>query len=181
MSAPPPPHPHPSPSLLIPTLSPHSSLTWHPTPPPTRTSSDFTLLHPLSSGSFGRTFKVLHNLDSRIYALKSIAEPGEDSLKEVEALSFFESRYIVRYYGAWIEPASITEFGVSDPDTGSWSTSTSTSTKSLNDYTCTCDVCKTSYIDWEIELSKWGLLSSILRPLNLCQTCYLNSIPEEER
>ena len=42
-----------------------------------------------------------------------------------------------------------------------------------------CKICDGTYDDWSVNLENWNILNSVLRPLNLCQKCYFNSIPEE--
>ena len=43
---------------------------------------------------------------------------------------------------------------------------------------CMCNLCHKEYVDWEVSFESWGLLESVLQPLNLCVDCYKNSIPE---
>jgi len=40
-----------------------------------------------------------------------------------------------------------------------------------------CHLCKSTYDDWEIGLEYWGLIDSVLQPLNLCVECYKQSLP----
>ena len=41
-----------------------------------------------------------------------------------------------------------------------------------------CHLCKSSYIDWEVGLEYWGLIDSVLQPLDLCVECYKQSLPK---
>jgi serine/threonine protein kinase len=42
-----------------------------------------------------------------------------------------------------------------------------------------CNLCSQPYADWEVSFENWGLLDSVLRPLNLCVDCYRTSLPPE--
>ena len=41
-----------------------------------------------------------------------------------------------------------------------------------------CHLCSDPYIDWEVSFEQWGLINSVLQPLDLCTKCYLMSLPE---
>jgi serine/threonine protein kinase len=41
-----------------------------------------------------------------------------------------------------------------------------------------CHLCKLSYNDWEVGLEYWGLIDSVLQPLDLCVECYKQSLPK---
>lgn len=41
-----------------------------------------------------------------------------------------------------------------------------------------CHLCKSSYNDWEVGLEYWGLIDSVLQPLDLCVECYKQSLPK---
>jgi len=65
----------------------------------------------LGEGGFGRVFKVQHNLDSRLYAIKKI--PIHLGLnqdfkqhyvyREILAISQVQHKNVVRYFACWIE------------------------------------------------------------------------------
>ena len=40
-----------------------------------------------------------------------------------------------------------------------------------------CHLCQQSYDDWEVGLEYWGLIESVLQPLDLCVECYKKSLP----
>ncbi|VEU41974.1 unnamed protein product [Pseudo-nitzschia multistriata] len=40
-----------------------------------------------------------------------------------------------------------------------------------------CHLCKLSYDDWEVGFEYWGLIDSVLQPLDLCVDCYKQSLP----
>jgi serine/threonine protein kinase len=42
-----------------------------------------------------------------------------------------------------------------------------------------CSLCHNHYRDWEVSFEHWGLIDSVLQPLNLCTVCYLASIPPD--
>ncbi|GMI33867.1 hypothetical protein TrCOL_g13228 [Triparma columacea] len=153
----------------------------------------------LGSGAFGTTFLCKNNIDQKEYALKVVKiarnttpEQRRKVMREVELLSSLQSTNVVRYYGAWVEEGLDLEIdgleggGIdgeeSSNEGGIFSMSNSFSGSSreaeLND--CVCDKCQKNYNDWEISLEQWGLLDAVLQPLNLCQKCYLKSIPEDQ-
>ena len=41
-----------------------------------------------------------------------------------------------------------------------------------------CNLCHSKYRDWEVSFEHWGLIDSVLQPLNLCIPCYKKSIPD---
>lgn len=78
---------------------------------------DFTELELVGKGGYGKVFKVKHNLDGSLYAVKRISvspaklariqEHGSGELagmlEEVRSLARFEHGNIVRYHNAWLE------------------------------------------------------------------------------
>jgi translation initiation factor 2-alpha kinase 4 len=67
-------------------------------------------------------------------------------------------------------------------DDSTFGSNTGTSTTSTSaDVQCICNLCSSVYKDWEVSFSQWGLLSSVLQPLNLCIECYRQSLPAESR
>ena len=115
---------------------------------------------------------------------------------------------VVRYYAAWVEKTRDendvlhcheSEFcsGGGDSydqfiESGSSSMGCNSFDRSNTTYTdsdaglCTikhrqgpvCHLCKASYDDWEVGLEYWGLIDSVLQPLDLCVECYTQSLPE---
>jgi len=127
-------------------------------------------------------------------------------LREVDALSSLKSDHVVRYYGAWVERGAIeaeddsstvqrgessyaeatdsyTEYYLSssesaDRPSADAACSTSQEDNEQLEQQCMCNLCHKEYVDWEVSFESWGLLESVLQPLNLCVDCYKNSIPE---
>ena len=88
---------------------------------------------------------------------------------------------MVRYYGAWIETASsVEQYDFLDDDEMSselFSSSTTTSNPPFIIDNPTCNLCESSYTDWEVSFEQWGLIDVTLQPLNLCVDCYQKSLP----
>jgi len=130
-------------------------------------------------------------------------------LREVEVLSSLQNENIVRYYNAWIEKADGLDFeqvageeniqndysvdgsmdrlreefkNLEAARDVATSTDTFDTTNSDNDVAefCVCNLCTTSYRDWEVSFEQWGLLDSVLQPLNLCVECYKKSLGSEQ-
>jgi len=176
---------------------------WRAVPRQSRVKQDLRIKRPLGSGGFGTTFLCAHLLDQKDYALKVVKLPKNINegkrkkiYREVELLSSLSTslqstQHVVRYFGAWVEEGLAKDFGLEGIDgtdsEGGFSSSAGLSSSSaeigslVEQDTCTCDKCKTNYIDWEIGLEQWGLLDQVLQPLNLCQNCYLHSIPSDQR
>ncbi|KAF5288488.1 hypothetical protein FQA39_LY15417 [Lamprigera yunnana] len=81
-------------------------------PPLRRTLStmekDFDTLEELGRGGFGKVYKVKDKIIGKCYALKKIKLKDDDQMnkkiiKEVQCLSSFEHKNIVRYYHSWID------------------------------------------------------------------------------
>ena len=77
-----------------------------------RLLQDFELLSKLGYGGFGTVFKVKHNIDQSIYAVKCIKlDPNETHhyakrLRESKVLAQLQHENIIRYYWSWIETSS---------------------------------------------------------------------------
>lgn len=126
-------------------------------------------------------------------------------LREVDALSSLKSDHVVRYYGAWVERGTIeadddsstvdlqrgessyaeradsyTEYYLSSSARADRPSADAACSISQEDkeQQCMCNLCHKEYVDWEVSFESWGLLESVLQPLNLCVDCYKNSIPE---
>jgi len=129
---------------------------------------------------------VITRIFQRLYALKCIRGVSKRILREVDALSSLRSDNVVRYYGAWIERGEI-EKDENDNDTAACNNSSfssefaSTTANNGNDtanrHVEKCNLCHQEYNDWEISYEQWGLIDSVLHPLNLCTVCYKKSLP----
>ena len=176
---------------IIPTFAtrPKGSFSWarHSSVDNARYRTDYETLCVLGQGAFGTTYKVRNRVDDRIYAMKSVLI-GSDTdernkiLREAEYLSGINNENVVRYFGAWIEKAadlsSDAELvdGLSD-----LSFTDLTGSGTAGAPSCVCNLCKQTYTDWEVGFEQWGLLDSVLQPLDLCTECYLSSLDEGER
>jgi len=117
-------------------------------------------------------------------------ETSKRVLREVDALSALRSENVVRYYAAWVERGEIERVeDESDNDEDEYYLPSSsevdyTTTTGAEDYhdelslSCTCNLCNQQYTDWIISYEQWGLIDSVLQPLNLCTHCYRKSIPK---
>lgn len=154
-----------------------------------RHKTDYQVLEELGRGGFGRVYRVRHRLDGKEYAMKivrasSSTKEMEKILREVQVLSSIQSDHVVRYYSAWIERG---EEGLADDQedggkdgssewfTSSGETSLSEDSKETSDPIC--NLCQSKYKDWEVTLEQWGLIDTVLQPLDLCVDCYKKSIP----
>ncbi|TIA73067.1 hypothetical protein E3P91_01642 [Wallemia ichthyophaga] len=76
-----------------------------------RFRSDFEEVEHLGKGGFGEVVKARNRLDGLFYAIKKVRlKPNTDSklFREVLSLSRLNSRFVVRYFGCWIEEAAQT-------------------------------------------------------------------------
>ncbi|TIC71026.1 kinase-like protein [Wallemia mellicola] len=76
-----------------------------------RFRSDFEEVEHLGKGGFGEVVKARNRLDGLFYAIKKVRlKSNTDSklFREVLSLSRLNSRYVVRYFGCWIEEAAQT-------------------------------------------------------------------------
>lgn len=151
-----------------------------------RHRTDFEILAVLGSGAFGTTHRVRNRVDSREYALKSVklsstvdSEKRNKVLREVELLSRLNSDNVVRYYSAWVEKgdASARLTDVESLSTSEPSASVSAAAACEDPV---CNLCSSTYKDWEVGFEQWGLLDAVLQPLCLCSQCYMSSLPPGE-
>mmetsp|Transcript_30882 Transcript_30882/g.72497 ORF Transcript_30882/g.72497 Transcript_30882/m.72497 type:complete len:297 (+) Transcript_30882:72-962(+) len=161
--------------------------------------NDFKFLKELGRGGYGRVYQVQNRVDSRIYALKTIRLNQHDEtstksvLREVQALSGMNSSSVVRYYSAWVEKGHANPLDADDDEeehsqSDDWTTNTaskqnsstieetSARTTTQSNHTI-CHLCQCSYQDWEVSFEHWGLIDTVLQPMNLCVSCYKQSIP----
>ena len=158
-----------------------------------RHRTDFEILAVLGSGAFGTTHRVRNRVDSREYALKSVklsstvdSEKRNKVLREVELLSRLNSDNVVRYYSAWVEKgdgsAKLTDVCSRlfrfDESLSTSEPSASASAAAYEDPVC--NLCRSTYKDWEVSFEQWGLLDAVLQPLCLCSQCYMSSLPPGE-
>ena len=173
-------------------LAHHDSLVWAPSSSNQKSNlrhlTEYERIRTLGRGAFGTTHLVKNLVDSRLYALKCIRldeSVGETSrvLREVEALSALKSDYVVRYYGAWVERGELegdsNGSGTGDEDSlSNWTDPTASGSGNHSSSQLLCACCHQPYIDWEISYEQWGLIDSVLQPLNLCTECYRKSLPD---
>ena len=125
-----------------------------------RYRTDFEILSILGQGTFGTTYKVRNRIDDRIYAMKAVklsaAGIGSDErtrvLREVQVLSSLNSEHVVRYYAAWVEKADMSAASATAYTaefSGDGAPSDSTHSSEAPDSTFACNLCGSSYNDWE--------------------------------
>lgn len=159
-------------------LANHDSLEWSRRDTP-RHRTDYEILGPsIGRGAFGQVWKVRNKVDGHVYAMKRVANFSKSLLREVEVLSSIHHEHVVRYYAAWIEKGE--EMDEKGEGEELWTTSDSSVDEHDYDSDPVCNLCQSSYRDWEVSFEQWGLLDSVLQPLNLCKNCYLKSIPSSD-
>ncbi|GFG25588.1 eukaryotic translation initiation factor 2-alpha kinase 1 [Aspergillus udagawae] len=108
--------------------SPVSFPLFRPNPPPptpaiSRYATEFSEVRVLGRGSFGEVYHVKNHIDGQNYAIKKIPlsqrrlqqlQGGnqnqlESIMKEIRTLARLEHTNVVRYYGAWVEQAHISD------------------------------------------------------------------------
>ena len=71
-------------------------------------SSDFSLIQPLGSGSFGRTYLYQRKSDGEYVCIKKIQlRRGASVERENKILSELKSQYVIKYYGSFIEDGQL--------------------------------------------------------------------------
>jgi len=178
-------------------IAQHDSLQWsrHET---SRLPGDYEFVCKLGQGAFGVVFQVRHRLDGHLYALKRIRlkqqhaqEKKEVVLREVAVLSRIQHPHVVRYFGAFVEKGVVEDHccggSKNDDFDAEWCSSQEETTTADNSETLessnsmnadpVCHLCRKTYTDWEVSFADWGLIDSVLQPLNLCTECYLSSLP----
>ena len=160
-------------------LASHESLEWsrRETLDSSRHRTDYEILEEIGRGAFGKVVKVRNKVDGHVYALKQVSDFTKNVLREVQVLSSIDHEHVVRYYGAWVEKGEEPNGSV-DGSEEIWTTSAPSSGKDDNVVDPRCHLCEKSYRDWEVSFAEWGLIDSVLQPLDLCQDCYLKSIPK---
>ena len=169
--------------------------------------TEYERIRTLGRGAFGTTHLVRNIVDSRLYALKCIilgskeqfgTEACKRVLREVDALSSLKSDNVVSYYGAWIERGAMETEDELSTIQGEVTSSYTGESDSYTNYSlsssgrvnygtnnaikgdetpCECNLCHRHYNDWEVSFENWGLLDTVLQPLDLCTNCYKKSIP----
>ncbi|KAF4223468.1 hypothetical protein CNMCM8980_002165 [Aspergillus fumigatiaffinis] len=108
--------------------SPVSFPLFRPNPPPptpaiSRYATEFSEVRVLGRGSFGEVYHVKNHIDGQNYAIKKIPlsqrrlqqlQGGnqnqlESIMKEIRTLARLEHTNVVRYYGAWVEQAHMSD------------------------------------------------------------------------
>ena len=122
----------------------------------------------------------------------SSVSDDNDMIREVQMLSRMQHDNVVRYYGAWVERHD-DAFIENDLDQNNDINSSESESIDLNPTkyssyssgtafqttrTPVCHLCNDPYVDWEVSFEQWGLINSVLQPLDLCTKCYLKSLPE---
>jgi translation initiation factor 2-alpha kinase 4 len=145
-----------------------------------RHRTDYELLKELGSGGFGRVYLVKHKLDAQLYAMKVVRTKNSDTekiLREVQVLSSIHSDHVVRYYSAWVEKGEFED--TQQEETGRSSAWESTQTEDTIPKDQVCNLCQSTYKDWEVSLEHWGLIDAVLQPLDLCVDCYQKNMPDD--
>jgi serine/threonine protein kinase len=91
----------------------------------------------------------------------------------------------VRYYSAWVEKGdgnALVSAEIHDDEQDAWTIPSSTNGTTgtsikVEKENPTCHLCHMTYKDWEVSFEHWGLIDSVLQPMDLCIPCYLKSVP----
>ncbi|KAJ2913179.1 hypothetical protein MD484_g7237, partial [Candolleomyces efflorescens] len=96
-----------------------------------RWKDDWEELELLGKGAFGSVVKARNKIDNRIYAVKKVRlktmQNDNKIMREVNALSRLNHRFIVRYYTTWIETTEAPSTAASDDSSAESSASNTTS------------------------------------------------------
>ena len=160
-------------------LAKHDSLEWsrRDSADTSRHRTEYEILQEIGRGAFGQVWKVRNKVDGHIYAMKRVSDYSQAVLREVEMLSSIHHENVVRYYGAWVEKGE--DSANTDGEGSSYEPWMSEKSLEEDSIDPVCHLCQSSYRDWEVSFEHWGLLDSVLQPLDLCTDCYLKSIPKE--
>jgi len=161
-------------------LANHVSLEWsrRDSADSSRHRTDYEILQEIGRGGYGQVWKVRNKVDGHIYAMKRVSDFSKSTLREVEVLSSIHHENVVRYYGSWVEKGEAPDAeGDGEGSENPWTSETSLEEDNVVDPIC--NLCRSSYRDWEVSFEHWGLLDAVLQPLNLCTDCYLKSIPND--
>ena len=162
-------------------------------PMPDTTASEGTI----PNSNFDRSYSTTDGANETIVDTWESSSSLRRVLREVEILSSIPSNdNVVRYYSAWVEEThdeddllsrdgdfeqSSQSFGssiYSDSYSSTLGRSSLSDTVDKNHRRPVCHLCKLSYDDWEVGFEYWGLIDSVLQPLNLCVECYKESLPK---
>ncbi|KAG2024094.1 STE/STE20/YSK protein kinase [Coprinopsis cinerea AmutBmut pab1-1] len=102
-----------------------------------RWKDDWEELELLGKGAFGSVVKARNKVDNRVYAVKKVrlkaVQKDDKIMREVNALSRLNHRFIVRYYTTWIETTEAPSTTVSDDSSAESSMITSSEVTSIPD------------------------------------------------
>ena len=157
----------------------------------------YQVQHKLDGRIYALKRVKLSNFDSDTKSTENgLSSTPDDAevIREVQVLSRLQHENVVRYYGAWVErhdDAFIENETNQDRNNDTWGSESESidlnpfnvSTHSSSSPIQTskapiCHLCSNSYVDWEVSFEQWGLINSVLQPLDLCTKCYLMSLPE---
>ena len=155
----------------------------------------YQVRHKLDGRIYALKRVKLSNFHSESRLNKNVASsiPDDDEvIREVQMLSRMQHENVVRYYGAWVERhddafiendldqnGNRMSLGSESHDVHSTKISTVSSEPSTRTIrTPICHLCNAPYVEWEVSFEQWGLIDSVLQPLDLCKNCYLTSLPD---
>ena len=109
---------------------------------------------------------------------RSADEPLDEMKRELEALEIARARAGGGEGGGEGGASSFPNGDAFSSDDGNFSSEGEAGSSSGGETSPVCSLCGSSYRDWEVSFESWGLLDSVLQPLNLCVACYKKSLPE---